>query len=208
MKRTTIPLMAALLAIRVAGAWPQTSSPAAETGPGELVETGRANSAGHSGDYIIRRLPLNSFPELPDQIADVLLQRGCMIPQTYQAHRPENVIHASLERPGSSDWAVLCSTNGHVALLVFFASAPAKPVTLASGPEREYLQVHDSSPVMGFGWGIDPASPQSVHDAQIGLNPRPPRLDHDALAETFLEKGTTYHYYAQGKWRQLDMPEE
>lgn len=206
MKRTTIPLKAALLAIGAAGAWPQTSSQAA--GAAQLVETGHVDNGGHTLPYIIRRLPVNSFPELPDQIADVLLRRGCMIPQTYEARRPENVIQASLERPGSSDWAVLCSTNGRVALLVFFASAPAKPVTLATALETEYLQPHDSSGVLGFSWGIDPASPQAVHDAQIGLKPRPTRLDHDALAETFLAKGTTYHYYAQGKWRELDMPEE
>lgn len=208
MKRTTIPLMAALLAIRSAGAWPQTSSRTEEAGPGQLVETGQVNNGGHLISYVIRRLPVNSYPDLPDQVADVLLQRGCLIPQTFQAHRPENVVHASFERSGSSDWAVLCSTDGHVALLVFFASAPAKPIVMATAPETEYLQPHDSTGVMGFSWGIDPASPQAVHDAQIGLKPRPARLDHDALMDTFLEKGTTYHYYVKGKWTQLDMPEE
>ena len=61
--------------------------------------------------------PVSSFPELPAEGQDLLNQRGCMIPQTYAAHHPENVVHASLERAGSSDWAVLCSTKGKVPLL-------------------------------------------------------------------------------------------
>ena len=67
-------------------------------------------------------------------MAETLNQRGCMIPQTYEAHQPENVVHASLERAGSSDWAVLCSAQGTVSLLIFFGSDPAKPMVLAVGP--------------------------------------------------------------------------
>ena len=63
-----------------------------------------------------------------------------MIPQTYEAHRPENVIHASLQRAGSSDWAVLCAAKGTVSLLVFFGSEPAAPMELASAQETERLR--------------------------------------------------------------------
>ena len=86
-----------------------------------------------------------------------------MIPQTYEAHHPENVVHASLESSGSSDWAVLCSAQGTVSLLVFFGERLQRnPSTLASAPETERLQAHDPSGVLGFNWGIDPASPEQV----------------------------------------------
>src|SRR5689334_12337792 len=75
-------------------------------------ESGHAVVEGHSVPYLIRRLPLNAFPQLPEAIANELSDRDCLIPQTYEAHRPENVVHASLERPGSQDWAVLCSAQG------------------------------------------------------------------------------------------------
>ena len=77
-----------------------------------LNESGKTSVDGKTSPYLIRRLPVNSFPDLPDAVAETLTQRGCLIPQTYQAHRPENVIHASFDRAGSSDWAVLCSTHG------------------------------------------------------------------------------------------------
>ena len=178
------------------------------SGSQQLNESGRLAIEGHSVPYLVRRLPINAFPQLPASIADVLTQRDCLIPQTYEAHRPENVIHASLEYAGSQDWAVLCSAQGTVSLLVFFASAPQKPHTLASFAETDRLQRYDSSGVLGFNWGIDPATPQRVHEAQIGLARRPPPPDHDALADSIVEKRTAYHFFSKGRWTLLDMPEE
>ena len=141
----------------------------------------------------------------PATIEEQLDLRGCLIPQTYEAHRPENVVHASLERPGSSDWAVLCSAQGTVSLLVFFGNGSSQPFTLASAPETERLQTHDPSGVLGFNWAIDPASPQGVHDAQLGMRHPPPRLDHDALADTLVDRHTVYHFYLKSAWIVLEM---
>jgi hypothetical protein len=173
----------------------------------QLNEKGTVDIAGHATPYLIRRLPVTSFPDLPAALAEQLTQRGCLIPQTYQAHGPENVVHARLQEPESSDWAVLCSAHGTVSLLVFFAGAPYELVTLAEAPETERLEVHDPTGVLGFAWGIDPASPRYVHEAQAGLKPRPQMIDHDALADTFLEKGTIYHFYSRNAWTVLNMPE-
>ncbi len=141
-------------------------------------------------------------------MAGQLTDRGCLIPQTYAARRPENVVHASLQNPGSSDWAVLCSSQGSVSLIVFFGTTPGAPLTLLSVPETRRLQTHFGTGVLGFNWGIDPATPDAVRQAQIGLHPRPARLDHDALADTAVDKKTIYHFYAKGSWSILDLPDE
>lgn len=179
--------------------------PEDQTSP--LVESGKIPLGGRTVPYLIRRLPVESFPELPGVIAGVLNDRGCLIPQSYQAHHPENVIHGSFERPGSSDWAVLCSEQGRVDLLVFFARTPDKPIKLVSTPELERLQRHDSTGVLGFNWGIDPASPEQVREAQAGMAHRPPPLDHDALVETVLSQGTVYHFYTHNAWTTVDVPQ-
>ena len=180
----------------------------ANPGFAQLTETGNIVVAGHPTPYLIRHLPVSSFPELPAVIVEVLNRRGCTIPQTYEAHRPENVVHASLERAGSSDWAVLCSAQGTVSLLVFFdgpaGEAESKAMVLASSPETQRLQAHDLSGVLGFNWGIDPATPQRVHEAQSGLKRRPAEVDHDALADSTVEHGTIYHFYATSNWFLLD----
>jgi hypothetical protein len=175
--------------------------------PAHLNESGQIVVAGRSTSYLIRHLPVSSFPGLPEELAAQLNHRGCLIPQTYQAHHPENVIHASLERAGSSDWAVLCSERGTVSLLVYFSSAPAKLLVLAASPETERLQAHDPSGVLGFNWGIDPASPDQVHQAQSGLEHRPAYLDHDALADSLVDHKTVYHFYLKNAWTVLHMPE-
>lgn len=185
-----------------------------------LTESGKVVISGRSTAYLIRHLPVSSFPELPADIAELLNRRNCAIPQTYAAHHPENVVHASLARAGSFDWAVLCSVEGTVSLLVFLDGATSnggtadhsgstdlKPIVLASAPEMQRLQPHDPSGVLGFNWGIDPASPQQVHEAQIGLEHPPARLDHDALADSVVEHRTIYHFYAKNAWVVLETPE-
>jgi hypothetical protein len=172
-----------------------------------LIERGEIDFGGHSARYVIRHLPVSSFPALPQAVQAQLEQRGCLIPQTYEAHRPENVVHASLEARGTSDWAALCSVQGTVSLLVFFADGSKPAMELASAPETERLQVHDVTGVLGFNWGIDPASPKDVADAESGVTPRPPPLDHDALADSVVEHKTMYHYYAKGGWRVMEGPE-
>jgi len=172
-----------------------------------LTETGQITVNGQPARYLVRHLPPSSFPDLPERIGNLVTRRGCLIPQTYQAHRPENVIHAALERAGSDDWALLCSVKGTVSLLVFFGNSPEQPVTLATAPETERLQAHDSSRVLGFDWGIDPASPAQIHEAQSGLEHRPPAPNHDALADSVVDHRTVYHFYTKGGWTLIDLPE-
>ena len=175
----------------------------------QLEARGQIVVAGQSMPYLIRRLPVSSFPELPEGVAEALNRQGCMIPQSYGAHHPENVVHASLERAGSSDWAVLCSTQGRVSLLVIFASGPSQgqPFVVASALETERLQMHDVSGVLGFNWGIDPASPDQVRQAQSGMEKKPPPVDHDALADSILDRRTVYRFYAKSTWVVLAIPE-
>lgn len=173
----------------------------------QLNETGQIAIDGRATPYLIRRLPVSSFPALPAALASLLNRRGCLIPQTYQAYGPENVVHASLERAGTSDWAVLCSSGGTVSLLVYFTSAPTELHLLAAAPETERLQAHGPDGILGFDWGIDSASPQQVHDAQAGLDPRPPLVDHDALAEAIINGETVYHFYSKDAWTELETPD-
>jgi hypothetical protein len=175
--------------------------------PPPLTDSGQIIIDGRATPYRIRHLPVTSFPDLPDAVADQLTRRGCLIPQTYQAHHPENVVHGSLEHPGSSDWAVLCSAKGTVSLLVFFSSAPASVLVLATAPETARLQSHDATGVLGFNWGIDPASPEQVREARSGMEHRPSILNHDALADTIIGRRTVYHFFLKSEWTLLDMPE-
>lgn len=168
-----------------------------------LDRCGEMTLDGKSIPYLIRRLPVDAFPQLPPSVQSDLRRRGCLIPQSYEARQPENVVHASLERVGSSDWAVLCSADGTVSLLVFFADRD-DPMVLASAPETSRLQAHGIHRVLGFNWAIDPASPEDVHEAQLNMNSPPPLPSHDALADSVLDRTTTYRFYTNGAWTVLN----
>lgn len=173
-----------------------------------LDNSGTITVDGKAMPYMIRHLPISSFPDIPQAIRADLESRGCLIPQTYEAHQPENVVRASLEHAGSADWALLCSVGGTASLMVFFADAPGKPHILAAAPETEHLQRNTTTGVYGFNWAIDVASPQRVHEAATGQRTRPPMLDHDALADSLIDRRTVYHFYTNNYWTLLDLPEK
>jgi hypothetical protein len=174
--------------------------------PSTLVITGHHAFNGVELPFTIHHLPITSFPDLPRAAADTLTRRGCLIPQSAEAHHPENVIHGSFEHPGSSDWALLCKERESVSLLVFFASNPGTPVLVTGAPERDLLRPLPNQKELGFALAIDPASPERVHEAQLSLTPRPPGLDHDAIAESRLDGPTVYRYFSNGAWTQLPLP--
>jgi len=136
-----------------------------EPAPAPLNESGQVIVAGRSTPFLIRHLPLSAFPDLPVPLEELLDRRGCLIPQTYQAHRPENVIHASLERAGSSDWPSSARPMEPSPCWSFFE----RPGSTAGARRRARIRAaptHDPSGVLGFNWGIDPASPDQVRQAR------------------------------------------
>jgi hypothetical protein len=169
----------------------------------ERVESGLGQSPdGNTVPYRIRLLPLSSFPDLPPLIAADLNRRQCMIPQSFEAKQPENVIHGAFHAPGSRDWAVLCSTGGVTTFYVFFAGQFEAPIALRSQPDSTWLGAEPGSSIFGSSWGIAlrssaelRATPQLRHAAVI---------DHDAIDDARLERSLVIHYYQAGKWLNLN----
>lgn len=165
----------------------------------ERIESGQITSAaGAPVAYRIRLLPLSSFPALPAEVASQLGRRRCMIPQTFEAKQPENVIHGAFEAPGSSDWAALCSAEGTTTLYVFFAGQFNDPTALRSQPDTAWLGADPGDSAMGSAWGI------ALRTAdQLRSSPdlrRVLTIDHDAIDDARLERTLTIHYYQAGKW--------
>ncbi|MGB6191517.1 MAG: hypothetical protein WBF42_03550 [Terracidiphilus sp.] len=206
MKRTLFTLVAVIMtahAVELAAQQPSQ--------PSQLTERGSAVVDGRPLPYVIHRLPVDAFPLLPEKIVAALEERGCTIPQTYEAHQPENVVHGSFSAMGADDWAVLCSVKGEVSLLVFSdgsqPDASEHPTVLAAAKETQRLQQQrEGNDLLGFNWGIDRATPGEVHEAQTGMERRPAAPDHDALADSVIEHRTVYRFYAKGHWTTLDMP--
>lgn len=165
----------------------------------EQIEAGRVRMpSGAEIAYRIRLLPVTSFPALPGVVVTQLDERKCMVPQTYEARTPENVVHASLERKGSDDWAVLCSVNGSTTLYVFFQSQLATPIALRHQRDSEWL---GSEVGGGYGsaWGIARRAPSQIHSPKAHSV-----IDHDGVDDAFVEKSSTVHYYQNDSWIVID----
>lgn len=191
-------LLAGLLAGSVAAAQSRPASSASL----ERVESGQIRSAdGDALNYRIRLLPVESFPALPAAVADWLRRRGCMIPQTFEAQQPENVVQGAFRAPDSQDWAALCSVDGRTTLYVFLAGHFSAPVPLRSQPDLLWLGHEPGSSVYGSAWGI---STRTVDDLRASPQIRPAFLiDHDAIEDADLERSLTLRYLQGGAWQVL-----
>ncbi len=120
---------------------------------------------------------------------------GCMIPQTYEARAPENVISGSFEKKGSSDWAALCSVHGISTLYVFFASDLAHSIALRNQPDTLWL---------GKEWGEDYGSAWGIatHPARL-MQPRD-QADHDGIDDAFVEQSRVVHYFRDDHWTKIE----
>ena len=159
-------------------------------------------------DREIRRLPPESFPALPPAVAAELRRRGCLVPQTWMADRigePHNVISGEFERPGQTDWAVLCSIKGTSSLLVFWDGRAADVEQVPGGtvPDEVYLQGVGGGR-FGFGRLIQAVGRDVILRYladNTGEESSP--IDHQGINDAFLEKGSTVHYRSGGQWLRL-----
>jgi hypothetical protein len=158
---------------------------------------------GHIGDqsYAFRMLPPASFTEVPPAIRSDLQKRHCLIPQTYEARTPENVIHGSFHEMGSSDWAALCSQNGTTTLLIYWDGSATKPVEMGEQLDTDTADPHNETNLLGYARGIDPASPKSIGET-IANKPYGP-FDHDGIRDAHIEKSSVIHYFKSGTWTTL-----
>lgn len=196
-------VLAALLTVSLLTS-PQNAPPAQPPAVNaERVESGSTLSPdGKPIAWRIRLLPVSSFPDLPAAVAAELRRRQCMIPQSFEARQPENVIHGALRSPGSSDWAALCSSQGATTLLVFFAGEFESPTALRTQSDTAWLGAEPGSSVFGSAWGIAVRSA-----AELRSSPdlrRTAAIDHDAIDDARLERSFTIHYFKAGQWISLN----
>lgn len=192
--------VAALAAGIIASGWqtalPLPNSTAADT---ERVESGRLQAPdGRQEIYRIRLLPVTSFPDLPMEIASRLERMGCMIPQTFEAQQPENVIQGAFHAPGSHDWAALCSAEGRTTLYAFFAGQYDSPEALRCQADTLWLGAEPGSSIYGSAWGIAVRNAADLRESREWHGAA--RFDHDGIEDAQLERSATVHYWQAGKW--------
>jgi hypothetical protein len=152
----------------------------------------------------IRRLPPDSFPELPKAIRAALAARDCQVPQSFTSAQPHNVIAGSFARPGQQDWAVLCSRQDSSSILIFWGSTGAvEPTEFARSADASFLQGIGQGRI-GYSRLVGVASPAQIREYAASFGgPLPAILDHDGVEDAFAEKASTVAYLEGHRWRVL-----
>ena len=130
----------------------------------------------------IRRLPPDSFPQLPPAVRSALTARGCSVPQSFTSKRPHNVVAGSFFWGGSE------------------AGAPA-----------EFTRASDAAFLQGIGEGrigysrvLAAASPAQMREYAVAFGGALPQvLDHDGVEDAFAGTGSVVSYLEAGRWLAL-----
>lgn len=144
-------------------------------------------------DEAIVRLQPSAFPDLPAELRTDLEQRGCTIPQPYNAGaQKKNVISGAFTSAGQNDWAVLCSHAKRSAILVFHGGHSSRVDSLAEEPDSQYLQIVGPQKI-GYSRLLAVAPAKVVHQHF-------PQANHSGIQNVFIEKASVVWYRSAGKW--------
>ena len=144
-------------------------------------------------DEAIVRLQPSAFPDLPAELRTDLEQRGCTIPQPYNAStQKKNVISGAFTSAGQNDWAVLCSHAKRSAILVFHGGHSSRVDSLAEEPDSQYLQIVGPQKI-GYSRLLAVAPAKVVHQHF-------PQSNHSGIQDVFIEKASVVWYRSAGKW--------
>jgi hypothetical protein len=161
-----------------------------------LQDPGRPDAA------MVRLLP-SSIPDLPGGVQRELDRRRCRIPQSFANPKPHNVIRGRFTSLSRVDVAVLCSRERVSSILVFRGGSPNSVAEIAREPDATYVQNVGGDEV-AYSRALGVASPKYIRQMQAQYGgPRPPRVEHEGIVDSFVDKGSVVWYWSNERWLQL-----
>ena len=151
------------------------------------------------------RLPPEAFDELPVTVKAELASRDCTIPQIQPtgSANERNVVRGEFTRSGQIDIAVLCSRKRVSTILVFRGGSTSDIAEIARSSDRIYLQDVGAGRIE-FSRLLGVADADFIRERHaVYGGPQPPPLDHEGIADIFVEKASWVWYWYQGRWLEL-----
>lgn len=158
------------------------------------------------GDRETLRLSPTAFPDLPQDVADDLESRECLIPQMDYYEQPHNVIRGHFKNSTQVDWAVLCSISRKSTILVYWGGSTDLVVEVPSwgSPDDKFWLQGTGEESVGFSRGIHVADAKYIEEhARSYGGELPDFIDHEGIDEGFDGKASAVHYWFQGEWLSL-----
>jgi hypothetical protein len=146
-------------------------------------------------DEAVVRLKPDAFPNLPEHVRTALAQRGCTIPQPYDAGAERKNVLRGHFISGAADWAVLCSHQKRSSILIF-AAHPAQVNSIGDEPDSQYLQAVDEGRKIGYSRVLTVATAKQVRKHFI-------HAKRDGILDSFTGKASLLWYLSGGKWMKV-----
>lgn len=141
--------------------------------------------------------------DLPSYVRTGLEQRGCTIPQPFNAgNEKKNVIKGRFKSAKETDWAVLCSHKRRSSILVFYGPS-GQTDEIADMPDSDYLQVISGGREIGYSRQLAVAAPSAIRRHLARLRQTARNINHDGIENIFVEKGSMIWLRVDGNWKQL-----
>jgi len=144
-----------------------------------------------------------TVPDLPADIANSLTASGCLIPAIYNGQ--PNVVVGEFAAAGQKDIAVICSADGISHIEIFWGGEASCPDLDNESPDWGLLY---KEPEWEYVWALGVADSAHInryyedYPEECPTDDLPP-LDHDALEDIIVEKGSRNLYCHEGRWLTL-----
>ena len=173
-----------------------------------LADVGTATNTGavpsveewDAAEKNIRRLPADSFANLPAPVITAMRAIDCAVPQGSDFKQPHNVIVGRFAAWDQVDWAFLCSRDGRSAIHVVWGGAAQCPSPFWSGEDRGYLQGIGNG-LIGFSRRIDALDHLRMSYYQQSFDGAPvPPVWHEGINDYFEGKASSIALCIDGEW--------
>ena len=180
-----------------------------------LVAVGMAHPVALGGQSVwdqaaatVRRLPVDSFPTLPEHAREEMRRLGCRVPQGSEIADPHNVMSGQFASPDQTDWVFLCSEEGVSSIHVLWGGEVGCATPLEAASDRHFLQglgegkIGYSRRLMPVGW-----EKMSRYAAVFGGR-EVPEMEHQGIEDYFEGKASTILACVNGAWVRLQGMDE
>jgi hypothetical protein len=135
----------------------------------------------------------------------VPLRESCRTLQSKMYRSGTTSYAVSLKKPGQRDWAALCMQKNSSIIFVYWNEPAKSPTQLAPLDETLTLSKRGYFRILHVAGEKFMRSHQDAYAPE--MDPLPRILDHDGIDDGILEKGSSVHYFDNGKWLTLAGPD-
>jgi hypothetical protein len=150
----------------------------------------------------------SEYRHLPKNIINYLETNRCLIPESTTSDKTIGGFRGEFQKPGQTDWVVLCSRGQVSSILIFWKGSTDKVSEIAKSLEKDFIRPIDNSAGLGYfrTIGLDEVK-DMVEENRALFGGENPLIDHFGIDEQTADGREVVYYLHKGRWLTLKRPE-